>query len=62
MLKLKLSSSFGSRVACELARASLLTKQAKTVARLVKKLIESSRVEPSYERVEPATREFDNGW
>jgi hypothetical protein len=32
----------------------LLTEQAKLVARLVKKLIEPSRVEPSYERVEPA--------
>jgi hypothetical protein len=54
MLKLELSNSFGSRVACELARASSLTERAKLVARLVKKLIEPSQVEPSYERVEPA--------
>jgi hypothetical protein len=37
-----------------LARASWLTKQPKIVARLVEKLIELSRVEPSYERVESA--------
>jgi hypothetical protein len=43
MLKLELSNSFGSRVACELARASSLTQRAKLVARLVKNLIESSK-------------------
>jgi hypothetical protein len=54
MLKLEFLSSFGSWVACELARASSLMKRAKIVARLVKKLIEQSRVDTSYERVEPA--------
>jgi hypothetical protein len=54
MLKLEFLSSFGSRVACELARASSLMKRAKIVARLVKKLTEQRRVETSYERVEPA--------
>jgi hypothetical protein len=54
MLKLEVSSLFGSRVACELARASSFTKQAKIVTQLVKKLIQPSRVEPSYERVELA--------
>jgi hypothetical protein len=54
MLKLGLSSLFGSRVSSKLTRASSLTKRAKIVERLVKKLINPSRVEPSYERVEPA--------
>jgi hypothetical protein len=54
MLKLELSSLFGSRVACELAWASSLKKRAKIVTQLVKKLIKPSRVEPSYARVELA--------
>jgi hypothetical protein len=56
-VKLEFSSLFGSRAACELVQASLLTKRAKTVARLVKKLIESSRDKLSYKWVEP-THEF----
>jgi hypothetical protein len=48
ILDLLLSSSFGSRAACELARASSLTKRAKIVDWLVINLTEPSLIELSY--------------
>jgi hypothetical protein len=64
MLKLEFSSLFGSRVACKLTRANLLTKRAKTIARFIKKMIElnNERVEPTHEFLThgptPATTEL----
>jgi hypothetical protein len=48
-VELELSSWFDLLVSYELAWASSLTKWAKVVVRLVKKLIKASRVEPAHE-------------